>query len=39
MLSIYIAWPISGVTWVLFLAERFWDLFADYNKERSLGSR
>ncbi len=39
MLSIYIAWPIAGVTWLLFLIEKFWDIFADYNKERSLGSR
>lgn len=25
MLSIYIAWPIAGATWALFVAERLWD--------------
>lgn len=26
MLTIYIAWPIAGITWLLFLAERVWDI-------------
>ena len=31
MLSIYIAWPIAGVTWAMFLAEKVWDLVRDYR--------
>ena len=25
MLTIYIAWPLAGVTWLLFLGEKFWE--------------
>lgn len=25
MLAIYIAWPVAGVTWILFIGERIWD--------------
>ena len=31
MLSIYIAWPIAGVTWILFLAEKVWDDINEYR--------
>src|SRR5438552_8581018 len=27
MTFIFIAWPLSGLTWILFLAESFWDAF------------
>lgn len=29
MLSIYIAWPVAGFTWALFLAERIHDILTD----------
>lgn len=29
MLSIYIAWPVAGVTWALFLGERMYDIVTD----------
>ena len=32
MLSIYIAWPIAGATWTLFIFEKIWDDFNDYRK-------
>ena len=32
MLSIYIAWPIAGATWTLFILEKLWDDFNDYRK-------
>lgn len=32
MLSIYIAWPIAGATWTLFIFEKLWDDFNDYRK-------
>jgi TRAP-type C4-dicarboxylate transport system permease small subunit len=32
MLSIYIAWPLAGATWVLFILERSWDDLAAYRK-------
>jgi TRAP-type C4-dicarboxylate transport system permease small subunit len=25
MLSIYIAWPLAGLTWIAFLGEKFWE--------------
>ncbi len=31
MLSIYIAWPVAGATWALFLGETIWDLVRDYR--------
>lgn len=31
MLSIYIAWPIAGATWLLFLAEKIWDDISAYR--------
>lgn len=31
MLSIYVAWPIAGATWAVFVAERLWDDFHAYR--------
>lgn len=31
MLSIYIAWPIAGLTWMLFLVERVYDILGEEN--------
>jgi TRAP-type C4-dicarboxylate transport system permease small subunit len=31
MLSIYIAWPLAGLTWVIFVVERGWDDLASYR--------
>ena len=31
MLTIYIAWPVAGVTWILFLAEKTWDEINNYR--------
>ncbi len=39
MLSIYIAWPIAGFTWVIFIAEKIWDEFNRYRTERQHGAR
>lgn len=39
MLAIYIAWPIAGVTWLLFLAERIYNDVAKYRRERAVGAR
>ena len=33
MLSIYIAWPLAGVTWLVFLIERIYDIFSSENGE------
>ena len=38
MLSIYIAWPIAGVTWAMFLIERIWDLIRDYRAGSAHGA-
>lgn len=38
MLSIYIAWPIAGATWLLFLGERIWDEINAYRMGNSNGS-
>lgn len=38
MLSIYIAWPIAGVTWVMFLAEKIWDLILEYRSRSAHGA-
>lgn len=35
MLSIYIAWPIAGATWTLFIFEKLWDDFNDYRKRNT----
>lgn len=35
MLAIYIAWPIAGATWLLFLVERVMDDLALFRKGRS----
>lgn len=32
MLTIYIAWPIAGVTWVVFLLEKAWDDYTAYQR-------
>ncbi len=37
MLSIYIAWPVAGATWLVFVAERVWDAFALYRRGGSHG--
>jgi TRAP-type C4-dicarboxylate transport system permease small subunit len=37
MLSIYIAWPVAGLTWVLFLAEKIHDAIRDNRMERDNG--
>ena len=29
MLSIYIAWPIAGLSWIIFLIEKIYDYFED----------
>ena len=34
MITIYIAWPIAGATWVIFLLEKIWD---DFNKYKQGG--
>jgi len=31
MLTIYIAWPIAGATWILFLVEKVWDDINEYR--------
>lgn len=38
MLSIYIAWPIAGATWILFLAEKVWDDISGYRTGSSHGT-
>lgn len=39
MLSIYIAWPIAGFTWVIFIAEKIWDEINANRTERQHGAR
>lgn len=39
MLAIYIAWPLAGVTWLLFLGERVYDEIQKYRQENAIGSR
>ena len=39
MLSIYIAWPMAGATWLLFIAERVWDAVVVYRRGGSVGTR
>jgi TRAP-type C4-dicarboxylate transport system permease small subunit len=39
MLAIYIAWPIAGVTWLLFLGERVYNDITRYRREHAVGSR
>ena len=38
MLSIYIAWPVAGATWLLFIAERVWDAVALYRRGGTHGA-
>jgi TRAP-type transport system small permease protein len=38
MLSIYIAWPLAGATWLLFVLERAWDAIAIYRREGTDGA-
>ena len=38
MLSIYIAWPVAGATWLLFVAERVWDAVALYRRGGTHGA-
>lgn len=35
MLSIYIAWPVAGATWTLFIFEKLWDDFNNYRKRNT----
>ncbi|WP_299841530.1 TRAP transporter small permease [uncultured Jannaschia sp.] len=39
MLAIYIAWPLAGATWTLFLLERIWADITDFNRGGPDGSR
>jgi len=39
MLSIYIAWPLAGAIWLIFLIEKVYDAFSDYGKDADNGSR
>jgi TRAP-type transport system small permease protein len=39
MLSIYIAWPVAGATWLLFIAERIWDSVAAFRRGDAHGAR
>jgi len=39
MLSIYIAWPIAGATWVIFLVERIYDAVSAMKGGADDGSR
>lgn len=39
MLSIYIAWPVAGATWLLFVTERAWDSVAAYRRGGVHGAR
>ena len=32
MLSIYIAWPLAGLSWISFLTERMYDFYANAQK-------
>jgi TRAP-type C4-dicarboxylate transport system permease small subunit len=31
MLTIYIAWPLAGATWIVFLTEKIWDAVAAFR--------
>jgi TRAP-type C4-dicarboxylate transport system permease small subunit len=39
MLSIYIAWPVAGGTWAIFLAEKIYDAVGAYRRGVADGSR
>ncbi len=39
MLSIYIAWPLAGLTWTLFIAERLHDEIAAFRAGSTHGPR
>jgi TRAP-type transport system small permease protein len=39
MLAIYIAWPIAGVTWLLFLGEKMYDEIVKCRRELADGTR
>jgi TRAP-type C4-dicarboxylate transport system permease small subunit len=39
MLSIYIAWPLAGATWLVFTAERIWDAVRLYRRGGTDGAR
>ncbi|HEV7274710.1 MAG TPA: TRAP transporter small permease [Devosiaceae bacterium] len=39
MLAIYIAWPLAGASWLLFIAEKIYDRVQDYRKETAIGTR
>lgn len=35
MLTIYIAWPIAGITWIVFLVEKSYDTFVELRTGRA----
>jgi TRAP-type C4-dicarboxylate transport system permease small subunit len=39
MLAIYIAWPLAGASWLLFIAEKVYDRVREYRKEIAIGTR
>jgi TRAP-type C4-dicarboxylate transport system permease small subunit len=39
MLAIYIAWPLAGASWLLFIAEKVHDRIRDYRAEAAIGTR
>lgn len=39
MLTIYIAWPLAGATWIVFLIEKIWDVVAAYRAGTLLTGR
>ncbi|MBX2882920.1 MAG: TRAP transporter small permease [Granulosicoccus sp.] len=39
MLAIYIAWPVAGATWTLFVIEKIIDDMSEYRLEKSRGTR
>lgn len=39
MLSIYIAWPLAGATWALFVGENAWNAISAYRQGERHGSR
>jgi TRAP-type C4-dicarboxylate transport system permease small subunit len=38
MLSIYIAWPVTGATWAIFLAEKIYDAVGAYRRGTADGT-
>jgi len=38
MLAIYSAWPLAGLTWALFIAEKIWDDFEQFRGKDAHGT-